>query len=942
MNIERFARTGLVLAALVAASTPLPAQTPATEYDGAAGLGLALRRLGATQRVLMIAAHPDDENTAVLSTLALGRGADVAYLSLTRGDGGQNGIGPELGEAIGVIRSEELLAARRLDGARQFFTRAYDYGFSKSADEAFRHWPKDSVLADVVAVIRRFRPDVIVAVFSGTPRDGHGQHQASGILAREAFAAAGDPSRFPEQLAQGLRPHRPAKLYQSLWRGTTEGATLLEAGTYDPLLGRSHYQIAMASRSRHRSQDMGQAQPPGPRPIAFQRVDATVPVESSIFAGIDTTLAQRARTLAPESVRREVVEALEAYDAAALALRAGFNALAPDALVPELARALGHLDRAEARLAAATAGAGAGTGTAATANARAGSAFVADPVAELRFHIAAERADLHDALARAAGIVFDVVASDERVVPGQVFELELTLWNGGARPVTVTALEPVLPAGWEAVPADPAAGDRLAAGTPLAPGALVTRAFRVRVPADAPPSMPYYLRAPRDGDFFRWPDDPTLRGLPFEPASTRATARVEVEGAALPLEGEALFRAVSSTDGEYRRPVRVVPAVGVTLDPHVAILPAATTEVGTANAANGAAKAAATGTSARSAGASRRAATADGARGSGSAAARRLHFTVRLTHEAPEATAGTLRLELPPGWRAEPEAIPVRFAEPGEHRVFEFAVTPPDATPAGDFPVRAVFTAENGARYDLGAQVVDYPHIRPRALYRDAAATVRAVDVRVPAGLRVAYIMGAGDLVPDALAQLGIHAELLDPAALAAADLDAYDVIVVGIRAYEHRNDLAGQNRRLLEYVERGGTLIVQYNQYRFSQGGFAPYPLEIARPHDRVTDEEAPVRLLEPDHPALSWPNRIGPADFEGWIQERGLYFPRTWDERYTPLLEMADPGEEPLRGGLIVARYGKGTYVYTGLAFFRQLPAGVPGAYRLFANLLSLGARR
>jgi hypothetical protein len=296
---------------------------------------------------------------------------------------------------------------------------------------------------------------------------------------------------------------------------------------------------------------------------------------------------------------------------------------------------------------------------------------------------------------------------------------------------------------------------------------------------------------------------------------------------------------------------------------------------------------------------------------------------------------------LPPGWTATPAAILVRLETPGERQRFEFQVAPPPGIGAGTVPVRALFETEDGARYDRGYDLVDYPHTRARSLYREAEAMVQVLDVRVRDGLRVAYIPGAGDAIPDALRQLGVSVTLIDPEDLAIADLGAFQTIVLGIRAYEHQPEIARQNRRLLEFVEGGGTLVVQYNQYRFSGGDFTPYPLTIARPHDRVTDETAPIRLLAPDHPALAWPNQITAADFEGWIQERGLYFAHSWDERFTPLLALSDPGEDPLHGGLLVARYGKGTYVYTGLAFFRQLPAGVPGAYRLFANLVSLGAR-
>jgi len=489
--------------------------------------------------------------------------------------------------------------------------------------------------------------------------------------------------------------------------------------------------------------------------------------------------------------------------------------------------------------------------------------------------------------------VLDGVAGDERVVPGQSFPLELTLWNGGDRPLRVAELAPALPPGWTAAPADSLGALPV---EPLAPGALLTRRFTVRVPADAAVTEPYFLRRPRAGDVYRWPADPDTAGLPFEPPPVRAVARVEVEGAALPLEREATFREVDQALGELRRPVRVVPAVSVRMEPGVAVLPV---------------------------------------RGGGA-----LRYSVRLAAEAPEGIAGTLALELPAGWRAEPARLPLRFARPGEERTVEVSVRPPAGVAAGEYAVRAAFEAEGGTRYARGYQTIGYPHVRAHPLYQPAAGRVRAFDLRLPEGLRIGYVRGASDEVPEALLRLGLRVELLGADSLASGSLGRYDVLVVGSRAYEVRPDLVANHRRLLEYAERGGTLLVQYQQYQFVSGGFAPFPLTIARPHDRVTDEEAPVRLLDAAHPVLSRPNRIEHADFAGWTQERGLYFARTWDPRYTPLLETADPGEAPLRGGLLVAPLGRGTYVYTGLAFFRQLPEGVPGAWRLFANLLALGA--
>jgi LmbE family N-acetylglucosaminyl deacetylase len=884
MDRNRFLLVGL-LAATLAGTPALPSPAPAqqagaSEYEGAAGLGLALRRLGTSKRVLMIGAHPDDEYTPLLAHLALGEGADVAYLSLTRGEGGQNGIGTELGEALGILRTEELLAARRADGAEQFFTRAYDFGFSKNAEEAFRHWPREELLRDVVAVVRRYRPDVVVTVFSGTPADGHGQHQVSAMVGRDAFEAAGDPRRFPEQVAAGLRPHRPAKLYQSLWRGAENATLRLQVGALDPLLGRSPYQLAMASRSRHRSQDMGRPEPAGPQwahlrrfPVAGPAGDAGAVPETSLFAGIDSTLS--AGALADAGRRGRAGAAFAEYQALAERLRREANPLEPGRLVPELARAVALLDRADAALA--------GDATAAGQ--------------ELRFRVAAERGDARAALARAAGVVFEATADRARIVPGETLTVAVSLWNGGERPVRVASLEPALPAGWTAEPLD-----SLAAA--VAPGALATRRFRVRVPAAAAPSGAYFLRRPRADDLYAWTGDWSVDGLPFEPSPVSARAAVAVESTALPLTVEATFREVDPRQGELRRPVLVVPAVSVLLEPPATVLavPEATS----------------------------------------SASPAPLRYRVRLRAEAPGGIAGTLRLSLPRGWSAEPASAPVRFAAAGEQREVDFAVRAPVGVQPGDYPVRAVFEAEDGRRFERGVQLVDYPHVRARPLLHDAASRVRAADVRVPPGLRVAYVAGAGEEGPGVLGQLGIVPELLDAEALATRDLSRYDVVVAGSRAYEVRPDLAAHNARLLEYVRRGGTLIVQYNKYELVEGEFTPFPLTMGRPHDRVTDEAAPVRMLDPAHPVFTWPNRITERDFQGWIQERGLYFARTWDPRYTPLLETGDPGEAPLRGGLLVAPYGEGTYVYTGLAFFRQLPEGVPGAWRLFANLLALGADR
>jgi LmbE family N-acetylglucosaminyl deacetylase len=842
-----------------AAPAPVHGQGAAIEADGAASLGVALRRLGVSKRVLMIAAHPDDENTALIAELALGDGADVAYLSLTRGEGGQNLIGPELQEGRGLIRSEELLAARRLDGARQFFTRAYDFGFSRAAAETLRHWPRDTILCDVVEVVRRYRPDIIVSVFSGTPADGHGHHQAAGILAAEAFTAAADPTRFPEHAARGLAPHRAAYLFQSMWRPPADPPLRVATGDLDPLFGRSRYQIAMQSRSRHRSQDMGQAQAPGPQATALRVLAGDFPVGGrSLFAGLDTTLAQRARSLGAAAA---VASTLDDYERTVAQIRASFNPLRAHELVEPLSDALQSLR-----------------------------ALAPSAPPAMRAALDHEAADVADALRQASGVVLDVVSDTPLPAAGEAFNVTVTVWNGGRHDAVLRDLTPLLPQGWTVTPhADAASG----AVVPVTLGSndVVRFRYRVDVPADAAPTEPYFLRTERSGSTYSWSVADSLRAAPFEPRPVRFATDLELP-AAVRVERDAVFVTVDKAVGEVRQPLLVVPAVSVQVDPRVAVIPA------------------------------------------GETAPRVYAVTLRSAASSP--VTGTLRLSAPPGWRVQPAAAVIELA-PGGARTEQFTVTAP-GTAAAETVLRATFTA--GEReYSRGYSFIDYPHIQTHAIYRDAAIRVASFPVRIAAHLRVGYIEGAGDDGAEALRQMGARVEPLDAAALADGDLAVYDAIVAGIRAYEVRTDLLAHNRRLLEYAEAGGTFIVQYNKYELVDDAFMPYPATMSRPHGRVTDENARVSLLDPDHPLLAGPNRITIADFDGWVQERGLYFLDTFDHRYTPLLAMGDEGQPTLDGGLVAARVGSGWYVYTGLALFRQWPEAVPGAYRLLANLVSLG---
>jgi len=797
---------------------------------GVAALAGTLRQLGSNKRVLMIGAHPDDEDTQLLVLLSRGMGAQAAYLSLTRGEGGQNLIGPELGPELGIIRTEELLAARELDGARQFFTRAYDFGFSKSVEETFRFWPRDSILKDVVDIIRRFRPQIIIAVFSGTPADGHGHHQVSAILARQAFDLLRDSTWGPQ------------KFYRST-RGDPTATTLtLPVGTLDPILGQSYFQVAMASRSRHRSQDMGQLQRPGPAASGVALLatrtgvgglgSGTGGVETSIFTGVDTAIR------------------VAGYAALIDSARAALTPWRPSTTLPYLVRAL--------RL----------VGTADTV----------------------QRALLERAIATAAGVTIDGTADDGIVTPGERLQIEVTVWNTGDSTVRVDIIAVPAPAGWSL--------ERLELGAPtVAPGTLLTRRFVLTVAKDAERTQPYFLRRPRTnrGGLYDWSTaSPDVRGLPFEPPPVAARVRLFIGGEPVALTREVVYRYRDQAIGEVRRPLFVTRDVDVAIAPDELLWPI------------------------------------DG----GSREPR--HFTVTVTNRARGPASVRTAVTPPARWPpVPPESL--AFTREDETKSVLVTVAPPTAD-----------SIKPGA-YDLRAgsgwlEIIDYPHIRPRALTRPSVAQIRAARVALPGLSHVGYVRGAADRVPEALLAIGVPVELIGADSLARGDLSRYDAIVIGSRAYETEPALVANNGRLLDYGKNGGLVIVQYQQYPFVDGGFAPYPLTIARPHDRVTDENAPMTELDPTHAVFHYPNAIGDGDWRGWVQERGLYFAHTWDTTYVPVLETHDPPPTPpagLKGGLLIAPLGRGTYVYTGLSFFRQLPAGVPGAYRLFMNLLGLKRR-
>jgi LmbE family N-acetylglucosaminyl deacetylase len=812
--------TALAGFALGAAGSGWAQQLAPAGTGGVAALANALEQLGSTKRVLVIGAHPDDEDTQLLTWLSRGLGAQAAYLALNRGEGGQNLIGPELGPELGIIRSEELLGARAVDGARQFFTRAYDFGFSKSADETFRFWSRDTVLRDVLDVIRRFRPQVIVSVFSGTPRDGHGQHQVAGILARQAFDLVKDSS------------WGPVKFYRSTFFDSASTTLTIPTGGLDPILGQSYYQIAMAGRSRHRSQDMGQLQRPGPAQTRLALLESRVGNAPGVFAGVDTVWHGRERF-------RALIDSA----------RARLNPYAPDGIAPFLARALSLLGPEDGE----------------------------------------QRAILEGALANAANVVVDGVADDGIVIPGERVQVEVSVWNAGAAPVPVDAIEFAAPAGWRIDQVEPATGT-------VAPNTLLTRRFAVTVAPEAPRSQPYFLRRPQLGAMYDWSGVPAeVRGQPFEPPLLVARVHCTIGGAPVTLAREIVYRYRDQANGEIRRPLLVTGTFDVAVTPGLIVWPA-----------------------------------------NGTTTAERT-VMVSVTNRSRGSATASVRLAVPPGW-APPPPETLAFTQEDESRSVTFTVRLPPNAQAGSFTLRATATGTDGVTSRDALTIIDYPHIRPRPSVHASTVQIEVARILLPGLARVGYVRGASDRVPEALVEVGVPIVMLDADSLERGDLSRYDAIVIGSRAYETDTALVASNGRLLDYARGGGLLIVQYQQYPFIRGGYAPYPMNIAQPHDRVTDETAAATPIVPGNPVFHSPNQITDDDWQGWVQERGLYFAHDWDSTYVPVLEMHDPGSPPLTGGLLIAPLGRGTYVYTGLSFFRELPAGVVGAYRLFANLLGL----
>ncbi len=859
---------------VTAARGATPEALEPASTGGITAVDRALARLSTHKRLLVIGAHPDDEDNTLLTYVSRALGGEAAYLSLSRGEGGQNLIGSELGFELGVIRTGELLAARRIEGTRQYFARAFDFGYTRSLEETFERWPREILREDAIRAAHHFKPQVVVAIFPADPRAGHGQHQASAMIAADVFELSGE---------EGWRPHA---LYRRAW--TAEEATVvLDLGVVDPHAGRSVGQIAAESRSRHRSQDMGRIQPLGRgRGGLVWIAGAGEPAGSDageIFTGIDTRLAAIVEPMENGPAKTDIAEMLHSVERSAREARHLLSPVALAAAVDAIASIVNRLDEA-------------------LALARSSSASV--PVIEL---LSEKRQIAGAALAAAAGVAVEAVADREAAPPGGVFEITASIWPSSSVEVEIEAVRLVSPAGW---PVE--GGDQQREKLAPDPAGVTKRAFRVEVPASARPTVPYFFErtggsdssAGQNGDLYDWTSAASdVRGRAFGPAPVVAIFELRVQGAELAIEREVVFRYGDQAVGEVRRPLRVVPELEVAVAPRLVL--------------------------SKVSGASPR--------------AKEVEVVLRSNVERP--LRGRLQLDLPAGWSNT--AAEFEIGDPFGTVVSTLSLTPAADTAPGLYPVSVAAVLDGGV-LNSGTRTVmsgatpriEYPHIRPVQIPRPARLTVGVLHLEPPVLDLVGYVPGASDRVPPVLEQLGLPVRILDRADLEHGDLDRFDTIVIGSRAYEIDDALRRANGRLLEYARRGGTLIVQYQQYQYVAGGFAPFPIEISRPHGRVTDETAPVRALAPDHPIFHRPNRIEAADWDGWVQERGLYFGATWDERYTPLLEMADAGRAEERGSLLVAPLGEGTYVYTGLSFFRQLPAGVPGAIRLFVNLLGLGS--
>lgn len=797
----------------------------------------ALKKSQVLGSVLYMAAHPDDENTRFIAYSAKGLGMRTAYLSLTRGDGGQNLVGKEVRELLGVIRTQELLAARRTDGGEQFFSRANDFGYSKHPDETLEIWEQDEVLSDAVWVIRKFRPDIIVTRFS-PDRAGrtHGHHTTSALLAVKAAKAAADPKQFPEQLkhVQVWSPKRV--VWNTSWwffRGKEESFDAskymqVDIGEYSPLLGASYNEIASKSRSMHKSQGFGSAISRGSTIEYFQHLYGDSATDNTLFQGIAVDWSR--------------VKGGEKIGALLAKADREFKMEQPAAILPHLTQALKKLQQLDAS----------------------------------DYWVKQKKKEIEMLILQCAGVWAAATAADYYASAGDSLELTLSFLRREKAPVRLQKVMLEMNGTQQEVKMDSA----------MAFNKLYETKLPIQLPANMPISQHYWLKEKASKGMFRV-DELQLRGLPENPCTlpVKATFLIGEEELPIVVNMPTLYRWTDPVAGERHRPLEVTPIVTSNIDQDNYIF--------------------------------------------ASADPKPVQVRVKAFRANLE---GKLSLLLPKGWRSEPTSMEVSLQKKGEEKLVTFQVFPPEGASVGKIGAQVKV---DGKMYRHSLVSINYPHIPIQTLFPHSEAKLVRLNIKKQ-GDKVGYIMGAGDAIPEALRQIGYQVDLLEDANITVENLAQYDAVIAGVRAYNTNERMGFHHPILMEYVKNGGSYIVQYNtSFRLKSDEVGPYPLELSR--DRVTVEEAAIQILAPEHPIMQVPNKITAADFDGWVQERGLYFPNKWDDKYTPLLSCHDPGEESLTGGLLATTYGKGTFIYTGYSWFRELPAGVPGAYRLFVNLIS-----
>jgi LmbE family N-acetylglucosaminyl deacetylase len=811
----------------------LPLTTYSQKQLSTSEIRLRLKKLNYLGSVLYVAAHPDDENTRVIAYLANERLAATAYLSMTRGDGGQNLIGPEIRDLLGLIRTQELLAARRLDGGQQFFTRANDFGFSKNVTEAFEIWNKNEVLSDVVRVYREFQPDVIITRFPPDERAGHGHHTGSAVLAQEAFDLAGTTTAYSEQL-KSFSPWKPKRLLTNTgrwWNQTinekSPGVVALNVGSFNTLLGKSYSEIAAESRTQHKSQGFGSQGRRGDALEFFEYMKGDS-AKSDILDGVNTTWAR----LKGGAKIQPVVDKILTK----------FSDERPHEIIPDLLT-------------------------------------LRKEIATLEPGVWRNRKlQETDLLIQAcAGLYTEVTAAQFNVAPGEAVRMQFEIVNRSKANVRLKSIKSEI------------LGFDTTANLDAGFNQLITFKSQKQVDSKATYSGPYWLREEHTQGLFTV-KDPSLIGLPENSPSIVLKFNYLVDNQDLSINVPLVYKWTDPVKGELMRPFEVVPPVAVSLSSPVYIFRDATPQ----------------------------------------------SIVVLAKSSSNQAMNGSLGLSLPAGWKAEPAQQSFSLSKRGEEHSLTFMVTPAKEEVNSKL---GAFATIDGKTYKHSIQTINYDHIPTQTLVPEASARLVKMNIRKEGGV-VAYIRGAGDDVPAALRNLGYEVWEMKNDEVTAANLARVDAVVLGVRALNTNERIRYFMPTLFKFVENGGTLVVQYNtnfEMEIDQDKFSPYPLTLSR--DRVTEENSEVRILKPDHPALNYPNKITSDDFKGWVQERGLYYPNKWDPKFEALISSNDKGESAKDGGLLVAKYGQGHYVYTGLSFFRELPEGVPGAYKLFANLVSLG---